>query len=569
MAEPLRDALMQILWMRQASLSPRTQPPRMLGDFHIIREVGRGGMGRVYEAEQKSLHRRVALKMLDPLDAKGSSNRRFIIEAQAAAQLHHSNIVPVYSVGVESGIHYYAMQFIEGQTLDKVIGGLSKFAGLSTEKGRPESTRATSHINEPATSGSEADAPTAAQSSLWANSLSTQHSSRNREYYRTVAKLGIEAAEALAHAHDNGIIHRDIKPGNLMIDERGHLWVTDFGLAQYQGQSNLTRTSDFIGTPSYMSPEQAPGKRTLLDYRTDIYSLGATLYELLTLKKAFPATNLHELLRQIEREEPRKPRRCIGYMRRSHLGNHALKAMEKNPKDRFQTAQELAEDLRRFLENRPIHAKPPTFIQRARKLRDRNKLLVNIVSLGLVIALIGSAAGIAWHNLQLAEEKQKALNALEEKKEALNQKEEALGEKQKALDENLKMTAQVAINRGAWREAIEFTGKLLESDRYHDSIPIRLDRVRALLALNGINDIARARTEIEALAARQDLGKYEGSVLLLHADLLTGRDDEKAEQLLKEALKKGLSPAEEACVRAAPWLRQRPKLSIDFVRLWS
>src|SRR5262249_51858348 len=159
-------------------------------------------------------------------------------------------------------------------------------------------------------------------------------------------QLGVQAAEALDNAHQVGIIHRDIKPANLMADGRGHLWVTDFGLAQVRGDTRLTMTGDLVGTLRYMSPEQALAKRVVVDHRTDVYSLGATLYELLTLEPAFSGADRQELLRQIAFEEPRPPRRCNKAIP-AELETIVLKALEKNPAERYLTARELAEDLKR------------------------------------------------------------------------------------------------------------------------------------------------------------------------------------------------------------------------------
>ena len=174
-----------------------------------------------------------------------------------------------------------------------------------------------------------------------------------------MARLGLEAAEALEHAHQEGIIHRDIKPANLMVDAKGNLWVTDFGLARLQSDSGLTISGDLLGTLRYMSPEQALGKRVLIDGRTDIYSLGVTLYELVTLQPAFDGRDRQELLRQIAEEEPRPPRKLNGSIPRE-LETIVLKAMTKEPESRYATAQELADDLRRFLEHKPIRARRPS-----------------------------------------------------------------------------------------------------------------------------------------------------------------------------------------------------------------
>jgi eukaryotic-like serine/threonine-protein kinase len=177
-----------------------------------------------------------------------------------------------------------------------------------------------------------------------------------------VARLGLEPAEALEHAHQEGIIHRDIKPANLMVDAKGHLWITDFGLARLRSDSGLTITGDLLGTLRYMSPEQALGKRVLIDGRTDIYSLGVTLYDLVTLQPAFEGRERQELLRRIAEEEPTSPREVNGSIPRA-LETIILKAMAKEPVGRYQTAQDLADDLRRFLEDKPIRAKRPSLAE--------------------------------------------------------------------------------------------------------------------------------------------------------------------------------------------------------------
>jgi serine/threonine protein kinase len=259
-----------------------------LGDYRLLRELGRGGMGVVYEAEQLSLGRRVALKVLPfaaTLDPR--QLQRFHNEARAAASLHHPHIVPVYAVGCERGVHYYAMQFIDGRSLDDVLY----------------------QLRQPDQPAAEADSrrDTVPDAHGQAGTLSSPR--QGRGYYRRVADLGIGAAEALEHAHQLGVVHRDIKPGNLILDGRGHVWVTDFGLAQCRSDARLTQTGDVVGTLRYMSPEQALAQRGVIDQRTDVYSLGATLYELLTLQPVFGGQDRQQLLRQIAFEEPARPRR--------------------------------------------------------------------------------------------------------------------------------------------------------------------------------------------------------------------------------------------------------------------
>ena len=395
----------------------------VLGDFRLGKEVGRGGMGVVYEAEQISLNRRVALKVL-PFAAvlDGKQLRRFKNEAQLAAQLHHTNIVPVFAVGSDRGVHYYAMQFIDGQTLAEVIHDLRREAGLE-QPGQPSSQgfdrqqdRALSQqfahavarldatqaetLPVPAAppslmvaaelSGSQPQ-PLASEvtSSAVLASMTTEHSARSAEYFRMVARLGMQVAEALEHAHDMGIIHRDVKPSNLLLDLKGKIWITDFGLAQVQTDLGLTMTGDLVGTIRYMSPEQAMAKRVPLDYRTDIYSLGVTLYELLGLQPAFPGTDRHEVLRRVAFDDPPSLRK-INHAIPVELETIVLKAIMKNPDGRYASARELADDLQRFLQDQPIRARRPSLWDRANKLARRHRTAVRVATFLLMVLMIGS-----------------------------------------------------------------------------------------------------------------------------------------------------------------------------------
>jgi serine/threonine protein kinase/WD40 repeat protein len=409
-----------------------------LGDFRIVRELGRGGMGVVYEAEQISLGRRVALKVLPfaaALDTK--QLQRFKNEAQAAAHLHHQNIVPVYYVGSERGVHFYAMQFIEGQTLAAVIHELRQLAGLEADEKVP-SLGAPSALASQLASGRWAphqrppleEEPTrpSAQPSASRSALNTQHSAlpatapmaalstersiQSRDFFRTAANLGVQAAEALEHAHQMGIVHRDIKPGNLLVDIRGKPWISDFGLAHCQSQAGLTMTGDLVGTLRYMSPEQALAQRVVVDHRTDIYSLGATLYELLTLEPAFTGRDRQELLQQIAFEEPRSPRRLNAAVP-FELETIVLKALEKRPNERYATGQELADDLRRFLEDKPIRAKRPTLFQKVKKLARRNRPVVWTALATLAVSLIVTAGVAIWDAVRLGDQLQQTRKAEE------------------------------------------------------------------------------------------------------------------------------------------------------------
>ncbi len=399
LADDLDACLAALAFIGRAADGPRAlaaglakaQPPEQaigqLGDFRLIREVGRGGMGVVYEAEQISLGRRVALKVL-PFAATMDPRQlqRFHNEARAAASLDHPHIVHVHAVGCERAVHFYAMQFIEGQTLAAMIADLRRAGGRPVP---PEAQPTTPHVPQ-------VPAETAPQAAG-----STERRPLDRAYFRRVAELGTQAAEALDHAHQLGIVHRDIKPANLLVDGRGGLWVTDFGLAHVQSDARLTLTGDLVGTLRYMSPEQALARRVVIDHRTDIYSLGATLYELLTLRPAFGGSDRQELLRQIAFEEPVRPRRVERAVP-AELETVVLKALEKNPIDRYATAKELADDLRRFLEDKPIQARRPTLVQRARKWGRRHKPLMVAIAIVLLAGLVLGAGGGLWYAQQRA-----------------------------------------------------------------------------------------------------------------------------------------------------------------------
>jgi serine/threonine protein kinase len=333
-------------------------------------------MGIVYEAFQLSLCRRVALKTL-PIAAALDAARleRFRNEAQAAAHLHHTNIVPVHAVGVDRGIHYYAMQLIEGHSLaislkhlrranrkemaadgsDNIDAGAAApsrssvtpssapskgFAASSNGAGRPSAiSRAQAPPSHEDASGFASSARTRPHSPSLEAKIDTlapettalieeHHNPKN--YFRTVARLMQQAAAALEYAHSMGVIHRDIKPANLLLDGRGNIWITDFGLALFRADAQLTRTGDMLGTMRYMSPEQAGGGRTALDHRTDIYSLGATTYELLTLEPVFDGGDRQDLLRRILDDEP-AALRSIDKTIPLELETIVLKSLSKAP----------------------------------------------------------------------------------------------------------------------------------------------------------------------------------------------------------------------------------------------
>ena len=393
----------QLADAENSKTSSRVQPLATLGDFRIVREIGRGGMGVVYEAEQLSLGRTVALKVLPfaaMLDKKQLD--RFKNEARAAATLSHPNIVPVHAVGSERGVHYYAMQLVEGQSLSEVI----------CEMRRTESNSDVSDL------GGDQH-PTMETISIAA--ISTERSSNPAAYFRSVASLGIQAAEALAHAHDSGVIHRDIKPGNLLLDDTGKLWVTDFGLARLENDSRMTATGDLLGTLRYMAPEQALAQRVIIDHRADIYSLGVTLYEMLTLQPVFQGDDRQALLKQIAFEEPTPPRR-IDHSIPTDLECIVLKAIGKDPDDRYSTAKHLADDLERLLAGEPIVAKRRSITDRAFKWSLRHRSL----AASLVLTLVVTSIVLSVSLFLVSREQSKSTAALRERNIALKDAEDNL-----------------------------------------------------------------------------------------------------------------------------------------------
>jgi serine/threonine protein kinase len=376
---------------------------RPLGDFRILREVGRGGMGVVYDAEQLSLARRVALKILPfaaVLDPRHL--QRFKNEALAAAHLDHPHIVEVYGIGCERGIHFYAMRFIDGVTLAEVIAERrSQEPGVRSQ----EQERGSQKEDGQATASEDSSLITL-HSSLPPDTepvvraaLSTVNSLSPKERFRRVAELGVQAAEALEHAHQTGIVHRDIKPSNLMLDERGKLWITDFGLARNIADASMTMTGDLVGTLRYMSPEQAESRNAILDHRTDIYSLGATLYELATDRPVVEGQERAQILREIAETDPAPPRKHTPAMP-ADLETILLKCLAKEPSARYSTATALAEDLRRFLEQKPVVARRPTAFDRLVKWAIRHRTIARIGSAAVVLILLclSVSTAVVWRS---------------------------------------------------------------------------------------------------------------------------------------------------------------------------
>lgn len=459
-----------------------------LGDFKLLHEIGRGGMGVVYEAVQLSLGRRVAVKILPFAAALDKRHlQRFKNEAQAAAQLNHKNIVPVIAVGTERGVHFYAMQLIEGASLNELIEHMQQ----SNEVGQAHGETlkyVTSTIEQVAES----------------TGLSS-NKSRQPLRYQKAARLILQAAFALEHAHQYGVTHRDIKPANLLVDIHGHLWVTDFGLAQIHSDVTLTQTGDILGTARYMSPEQSAGNRRLTDHRTDIYSLGATLYELVTLEPIFHVNDRNNLNKRIAEEEPVAPR-VIDQKIPAELETIILKAVAKDPVERYETAQQLADDLGNWLDDRPIVARRPTFWEKAARWRRRNSVLVRSASTFVCFAILGLEASM----ILLVHEHRKTLESYRRESEQREAAESSFFQARHAVDAFTELSEQeLADNPRMQSVRRRFLETALEY--YRDFVTQRRDdpSVASELAISTEN----IRRLINELSAIEGFGR-----LLLLAD---------------------------------------------------
>jgi ABC-type phosphate/phosphonate transport system substrate-binding protein len=339
-----------------AKPTPSGNGARDFGDYKLLEEIARGGMGVVFKARQVSLNRIVALKMVRAGEqASSDSVRRFYIEAEAAASLEHPHIVPVYEIGEHQGQHYFCMRFLEGGTLARKISQ-GELRALDEKNGVSKATI-----------------------------LDRQ---------RTIARLMVTIARAVQFAHQHGILHRDLKPGNILLDTQGQPHVTDFGVAKLLTRdSSFTQSLAVLGTPSYMAPEQAGGQTKRLTTSADVYGLGAILYELLTGRPPFRGADLAEIMREIQERAPVKPRSLNPSISKD-LETICLKCLEKQPQSRYGSAGALAEDLERWMAGEPIHARPVSLPEKLWRACRREPVLAGMIA-GLFMLVTASAA-LAW-----------------------------------------------------------------------------------------------------------------------------------------------------------------------------
>lgn len=495
-------------------------PIKRLGDFRIIRQIGRGGMGVVYEAEQESLGRHVAVKVLGS-NALSSPRQlqRFHREAHAAASLHHTNIVPIFGVGQQEEVHYYVMQLIEGVGLDQIIAELNSTRPVGGNGHSSKRSSSDSPSSVPASSEAAAAAEalrngelvaggrSTASSSSWlpasasgssgdpitasstpdsvagttvcqapdsaenfssdpakegqvesSNEHDGQHppnlpqaidseqtpdrSNRNGHqlrlgdrYWKSVARMGIQLADALEYAHTQHVLHRDIKPANLLLDRHGTVWITDFGLAKHAESNDLTNTGDIVGTLRYMAPEQFNGK---CNAQSDVYSLGVTLFELLTLEPAFGESQQGMLIQKITSAGTPSPRNLNPDIPRD-IETIVLKATANEPNRRYASAGQMADDLQRYLDDVPIRARRVTYPERLWRWSRRNPALA--VASGTTLLLLVLVAVVAsWGNVstkraldRVSKERDRVRQAKNEAEQATEQAEQAT----KSAEQNL------------------------------------------------------------------------------------------------------------------------------------
>lgn len=393
-AEELAECLDGLEFLRRASEPVDwPNPEHRLGEFRLLRVIGRGGMGTVYEAEDRRTLRRVAVKILPPATANETNQKRFQHEIRAAASLDHPHIVPIETVGQENDVHYFSMKLIEG-------GSLAEWS----ESVIDVNTTAIRPIWHRERLGS----------TLPQGELTTSYHANGRDH-RWIAGLMLQAADALAYAHTQGIVHRDIKPANLLLEADRHLWVADFGLAYVPGVTRLTQSSAMVGTLRYMAPEQIDSKFGAVDHRADQYGLGATFYELLAGRPIYPDNDRGSLITRILNDEPRHLRAIEPKIPRE-LETIVHKLLAKNPSKRYSSMSEVVADLQRFLDGRPVQARLPTAFDRAADWMLNHQSTVAMLLCFGVLLLVG----MIYNQSRLVQERDKTRFEREEARRAVD-----------------------------------------------------------------------------------------------------------------------------------------------------
>ncbi len=364
MIEQFKSASASTTGSRQKldSVSKLTQ----IGPYKIVKEIGRGGMGVVFAAIHESLGRHVAIKVMPtPLMDGETHVQRFRREAQAAARLHHTNIVSVFEAGEGQGYHYYVMDFVDGESLNQVIDRLRSM-----------------------------NVGGAIAADLQTKAIANSSSNLEKNRFRWAAKLAAQMADALSHAHSVGILHRDIKPSNMILDSTGRIWITDFGLAKDISQETaLTRTGDVVGTPQYLPPESLELK---YDVRSEIYGIGLVLYEMLALKPAYTGSSPAELIAAIASKSPPPIHKIASDIPRD-LATIVDKAIAREPALRYATAGSLHRDLVAFLEDRTIAARRPSAVESAWRWARRNPLAATLsATSAILLALVAVSASVGY-----------------------------------------------------------------------------------------------------------------------------------------------------------------------------
>jgi serine/threonine protein kinase/WD40 repeat protein len=411
-----------VLVMSEPVTDDRAMVNDRLGDFQIVRQIAQGGMGAIYEALQEPFQRRVAVKTIrgDRRHFSDSARDRFLREQEVLARLHHTHIVPIHAGGQDGDLEYFAMPYIEGAALNHVVRSAWNHGTTRPTEETPSLAELAQAVSSdsPVSEGEGQSAETTPIKSIDGAGSANEHAKQalSAKYLRSVAKVMADAGDALHHAHQAGVIHRDMKPSNIMVDTHEHCWVLDFGLAAYQSTGNgkthpkglrgsiAGAASGVLGTPRYMAPEQFQERA---DARTDVWGLGITLYELLTLQPAFASPA------EIASSEPRRPGELVDSLPRD-LEAICLKSLRKDPRQRYATARDLADDLRRWLAHEPVRARRARTLRRVTLWAKRNKGWAAAILITALAVIGAGAGGIAYFRMQAtANERELALQRIQ------------------------------------------------------------------------------------------------------------------------------------------------------------